>query len=66
MTTIEQEIAFASSWMSEAAKKLAFGDISVRLVMHGGRVARVERSTVAKTQPTLPEAALTHGGDTKD
>jgi hypothetical protein len=66
MTALEKEIAFATSWMSEAAKELSYGDVAVRLVMHKGRVARVERSTVAKTQSALPEAALTNGEDTKD
>lgn len=51
MKALEQEIAAATAWLFEQAERVPYGEVSVMLVLHGGRLSRVERSVTAKIQP---------------
>ncbi len=46
--TLESVIAEAAAWLRAEAAKTPFGSVGVVLVLHKGRVARVERSVTTK------------------
>lgn len=50
MTTVESEILAAAAWLREHATAVPFGEIGIRIVLHGGRVARIERTLTTKCQ----------------
>jgi hypothetical protein len=52
----EKEIAAAAKWLAHEADRLRFGELVVRLVLHAGRVSRVERTITEKSQPANGEA----------
>jgi len=44
-------IAAATTWLRDQVERLPFGEIELRLILHAGRVARVEKTTTEKEQP---------------
>jgi hypothetical protein len=51
MRAIQGEIARATLWLQEQAERTPFGQVSITLVLHDGRVARLEKSLILKEQP---------------
>jgi hypothetical protein len=50
MKTLENQIASAAKWLLGAAENLPHGEAGVKLILHNGQIARVERLVVEKTQ----------------
>lgn len=48
---LDREIHTAAAWLREQAQRMAFGELAVRLILHGGVVTRIERTVTAKLQP---------------
>jgi hypothetical protein len=46
---MKPEIAAAASWLAEQVERVAFGEVTVTLVLHGGKVSRIERSVTEKS-----------------
>jgi hypothetical protein len=51
MKSLEQQIAAAGEWLLQQAKEIPYGQIGVMLVLHAGKLSRVERSVTTKFQP---------------
>ncbi len=49
---MQREIGAAAEWMSERVSAVRFGAVTVRVVIHDGSIAYVERETAEKTKPT--------------
>ena len=50
MNALREQIAEATSWLEREAQRVYFGEVGIALVIHGGRITRIERSVVEKTQ----------------
>jgi hypothetical protein len=50
-TTLDRELAAAVNWFRQQAQVTPFGEISLRLILHNGKLSRVERETVSKLLP---------------
>jgi len=48
--TDNPHIASAAAWMTAQMDAIAYGEICVRLVVHDGRIRRVERELVDKLE----------------
>jgi len=51
MTNLDQQIVFATAWLRKHAQATLYGEVGVRLILHAGQVARIERSVTTKEQP---------------
>jgi hypothetical protein len=51
MSELDREIADATEWISCQLGRVQFGDVGVKLVIHAGRVVRVEKTVTEKEQP---------------
>ena len=40
----------AITWLLEEAGRVDYGEIALKIIMHGGRVTRIERTTSVKEQ----------------
>jgi hypothetical protein len=50
MSDLIKQITAATDWLLREAQHISFGEIGVMLILHRGRIARVERITIEKTQ----------------
>ena len=41
-------IAKAAAWMAQQVERVAFGEIAVKLIVHDGKVSRIERTVTEK------------------
>jgi hypothetical protein len=48
---LDRAISAGAAWMKAEAARLPFGEVSIRLVLHAGRVSRLEKATVEKERP---------------
>ncbi len=51
MSQVERAAADAAKWLNEQAARVAFGAVSTTLILHAGRVSRIERTVTVKEQP---------------
>jgi hypothetical protein len=47
---LELEVATAAKWLREKAEAVPFGEVAIKLVLHAGKVSRIEQSVTTKTQ----------------
>jgi hypothetical protein len=52
----DREISAAAEWLRDQAKGVPFGEVGVTLVLHAGRLVRMERTVREKTQPTVEKS----------
>lgn len=52
MSEIQKVIAAAINWLEREALRVPYGEVGVVLILHAGRVARIEKTTVERNQPT--------------
>jgi len=45
------EITKAVSWILVQAEQTPYGEVAVKLIIHAGKLSRVERTVTAKIQP---------------
>ncbi len=38
----------AAAWLTEQVERVAFGEVAVKLIVHDGKIARVERTVTEK------------------
>jgi hypothetical protein len=50
MTIPDKEIAAAWAWLLQEAGSLAFGQVTLTLIVHAGQLARIEKTVTEKTQ----------------
>jgi hypothetical protein len=60
MSDSARKIADATGWLLFELGQIRFGEVGVRLVIHEGRVVRVERTTTEKAQ--APKRPSDSGG----
>ena len=59
MNELARQVREAAAWLEREAGHLAFGELQITLVLHAGRVVRVEHGVIERVQPASgPE----HGG----
>ena len=46
----ERTLASAAAFLRSQTERLNFGEVEVRLVIHGGKIARIEKGTIEKEQ----------------
>lgn len=51
VSDIEQAAAEAAAWLAAQAGALPFGEVAVRLILHAGRISRIEKTITEKEQP---------------
>ncbi len=51
MNALEREIQAAAAWLREQGQVLGYGELNVKLILHGGAVTRTERTVTSKLQP---------------
>ena len=51
MNSLEWEINSAATWLLEQVSQISFGEAIVKIVMHGERLVRTERTVTNKMQP---------------
>ncbi len=44
-----REIAEAITWLNKESQHVQFGAIGITLILHAGKIVRVERTTMEKT-----------------
>jgi hypothetical protein len=49
----EKELAEAWAWLCERASNLNYGEAGVKLIVHGGRVVRVETALIERKMPDV-------------
>ena len=59
MTVEPNEIAEAWSWLRQAVHQVAYGEATVRLLLHAGKLVRIERILIDKKLPV--EASKSFG-----
>jgi hypothetical protein len=60
---LEPTVARVAAWLREQAAQTAFGEIGVKLVLHAGRLSRVEQTVTVKSQPGVEGETRGAGGD---
>jgi hypothetical protein len=53
MSAQPKEVSEAWAWLCEAASSVRYGEASVKFVVHGGRVVRVERALIERKMPAV-------------
>ncbi len=48
---LDRELSAAVNWIKQQVPGLPFGELALRLYIHNGKLARVERETVSKLLP---------------
>ena len=56
VTPLGEQIATASAWLEREAARVAFGEVGITLVMHAGRLVRIERTVREKAPPNAEES----------
>ena len=51
MSELKHHISIATAWLGERASELQFGEVGVVLVLHAGKIARMETSVTRKFLP---------------
>lgn len=48
------EIDAAAAWLRDQLARVAFGEVGVKLIVHDGKVSRIERTIVEKALGEVP------------
>jgi hypothetical protein len=48
---VSETVDKAAAWLESQVRDLRFGEVTVKLVLHEGRVSRIEKTITEKEQP---------------
>ena len=51
MSLLREQVTEAAAWLEREARRVAFGELQITLVLHAGRVVRVEHGVIERMQP---------------